>query len=217
MSRLFLGLVAAVFVPALASAQDGDGWITMFNGKDTTGWKINENPESWSIVDGAIRAQGDRSHLFFVGTNADGETAKTLDKPFENFEFHCEVKTEPGANGGIYFHTRYQDTGWPAGGFEAQVNNSQKDWKRTGSLYSVVNVTEAPADDNEWFPYMIKVEGDHVRIECNGKVCVDYTQPRGAKPGKGFDRVLGAGTFALQAHDPGSVVYWRNMKVKRIE
>lgn len=205
-------LALACLLALAVSAEEGDGWINMFNGKDLTGWKINENPDAWSVVDGAIRAQGDRSHLFYVGEGEGG-----LDKPFKNFEFHCEVKTEPGANGGIYFHTRYQDTGWPAGGFEAQVNNSQSDWKRTGSLYSVVNVVEAPAKDNEWFPYMIKVEGNHIRIECNGKVCVDYEQPPGAHAGEGFDRVLGAGTFALQAHDPGSVVYWRNMKVKHLK
>lgn len=216
MFRSLLGLAAVLLIPVplFADHHEGehDGWTKMFNGENFDGWKINENPDSWSIVDGAIRAQGERSHLFYVGNGEGG-----LDKPYRNFVFECEVKTEPGANGGIYFHTRYQDEGWPAGGFEAQVNNSQKDWKRTGSLYSVVNVVDAPAEDNEWFTYKIEVKGKHVRIECNDKVCVDYTEPQGAQPSDGFDRVLGAGTFALQAHDPGSVVYWRNLKVKHLK
>ena len=210
--------------PALADHHKGGDHdtggeaVSMFNGKDLTGWKINENPDSWSVVDGAIKSNGERSHLFYVGTDEHGDTAESLAEPFRDFVFTCQVKTEPNSSAGIYFHTRYQDKGWPAGGFEAQVNNSyEKDPKKTGSLYAVVNVLEAPAEDDEWFPYEIRVEGNHVQITCNGQQVVDYYQPQGASPGGGFDRVLGAGTFALQAHDPGSVVYFKDLKVTRLK
>ena len=218
-------LAPAVFLSAAATAladhhekggHDGE-FVELFNGKDLAGWKINENPDAWSVVDGAIKSAGDRSHLFYMGVDENGETADGLDKPFGDFLFKAMVKTEPNSNAGIYFHTRYQDEGWPAGGFEAQVNNSyEKDPKKTGSLYSVVNVLEAPAEDGKWFPYEIKVEGNHVQITVNRKTVVDYYQPEGSTPGKGFDRVLGKGTFALQAHDPGSVVYFKDLKVKRL-
>ena len=230
MTRLLLPacLLAALCVPGLtlphASADhhekdhNADDWVAMFNGEDLTGWKINENPDAWSVVDGAIKSNGDRSHLFYLGTNDTGETATGLDKPFRNFHFKCMVKTEKNSNAGIYFHTRYQDSGWPAGGFEAQVNNSyDKDPRKTGSLYAVKDVAEAPAEDGEWFPYEIRVEGKNVKITVNDKTVVDYTEPDDAQPGDGFDRVLGAGTFALQAHDPGSTVYFKDLKVQRLE
>jgi hypothetical protein len=190
-----------------AVAADDDGWIVMFDGKDLDGWKINERPESWSVKDGAIVANGDRSHLFYVG---DG-------KPFKNFEFQGEVQTRKNSNAGIYFHTKYQPEGWPKYGFEAQVNNTYtKDPIKTGSLYQVVNVTEAPAPDDVWFPYNIKVEGKHIVVTVNGKKVVDYTEPEGKEAGKDFTRVVDEGTFALQAHDPGSTVMFRNLKVRRL-
>ena len=69
------------------------------------------------IEDGAFVTRGDRCHLFYVGDKA----------PFKNFELRVDVMTEPGANGGIYFHTKYQPADWPKFGFEAQVNNTHSD------------------------------------------------------------------------------------------
>ena len=126
------------------------------------------------------------------------------------------MKTLPGSNAGIYFHTKYQETGWPKYGYEAQVNNTHGDPKKTGSLYAVKNVYEAPAKDNEWFDYYIKVDGKHILIVVNGKTCVDWTEPADRKPGKDFTRILDQGTFCLQAHDPNSTVYFRNIQVKRL-
>ena len=202
-----LTLLLAATVAVSAAQKDDEGWITLFDGSSLDGWKINENPESFRLEDGAIVANGERSHLFYVGD----------EKPFENFELKCEVMTKPGSNAGIYFHTKYQDEGWPKHGFEAQVNNTYKpDPIKTGSLYQVVNVSEPPAKDNEWFPYYIKVDGRHILIKVNGKTTVDYTEPEGKEAGSDFTRKLDEGTFALQAHDPKSTVLFRNIKVRRL-
>ncbi|MCH7726902.1 MAG: DUF1080 domain-containing protein [Planctomycetes bacterium] len=158
------------------------------------------------IENGALVACGQRSHLFYVGD----------DKPFVNFEFRAEVMTKPGSNAGIYFHTKYQETGWPKFGYEAQVNNSHRDPKRTGSLYAVVNVLEAPAKDDEWFRFCIRVEGKRITIKVNGKELVNYTEPADKVAGKDFTRVLDKGTFALQAHDPKSTVLFRKLQVRRL-
>lgn len=204
-------LASAVLLGCLAScgvAAEEEGFQSLFDGKTMTGWKINENPDSWKIEDGALVAKGPRSHLFYVGD----------DKPFVNFELKVDVKTEPNSNGGIYFHTKFQEQGWPKYGFEAQVNNSYKsDPRKTGSLYAVKDVLEAPAQDGEWFTEHIIVRGKHVVIKVNDKVVVDYTEPADAQPGKDFTRVVDQGTFALQAHDPGSVVHFKNIRVKRLD
>lgn len=190
------------------NTQDTDGteWISLFNGKDLDGWKVGENATSFSVENNAIKVNGPVAHLFYVGDVGNHS--------FKNFEFKTSVMTKPGANSGIYFHTGYQEGGWPEKGYEVQVNNSQEDWKRTGSLYGIVDIKENYAKDNEWYTEYIKVEGNHIIIKINDIVVVDYTEPENPKRGEGSQRVLDQGTFALQAHDPGSTVFYKDINVK---
>jgi hypothetical protein len=194
--------------PASAAPQpDANGWVTLWDGKTFAGWKASEHTNTWTIQDGALVARGQRSHLFYVGD----------DRPFANFEFKAEVMTRPGSNGGIFFHTRWQERDWPLAGMEVQVNNTYtKDPIKTGSLYQLRDVTQAPAKDNEWFTLHFKVEGKRVLITVNDQTTVDYTEPPDKKPGKDRPRMIDRGTFALQAHDPGSTVLYRNIRVKRL-
>jgi len=203
-----VGLVAA---PAWA-ADDEDGFEVLFDGTSMDGWKANENLDSWKLVDGEIVCRGDRSHLFYVG-DADSSSE------FKNFHFKAEVMTKPGANSGIFFHTEWQDEGWPAKGYEMQVNNSQGDPVRTGSIYYFVKNFTPPAEDNEWFTQELIVKGKAMTVIVNGKVLFEYVEPEGVTgtaPGGGGDHKLSSGTFALQAHDPGSEVHYRNIRVKRL-
>jgi hypothetical protein len=172
------------------------------------GWKVNENKDSWKVQDGCLVCKGERSHIFYVGD----------EKPYKNFHFKAEVKTEPNSNAGIYFHTKYQDSGWPKYGFECQVNLSYKaDPRKTSSLYAVKDVLEPAAKDNEWYTQEIIVQGNKVTLKVDGKTLVEYVEPEGQKAGSDFTRKLEEGTFALQAHDPGSKVYFRNLRVKRLD
>jgi hypothetical protein len=79
-----------------------------------------------------------------------------------------------------------------------------------------LNVAEAPAKDNEWFRYHIIVNGRRITTRINDQTTVDYIEPEGKKAGNDFTRVLDQGTFALQAHDPGSRALFRNILVKRL-
>jgi hypothetical protein len=133
---------------------------------------------------------------------------------FKNFEFKADVMTMPGANSGIYFHTEFQQGGWPKKGYEVQVNNSHTDWRRTGSLYAVKDVKEVYVKDKEWFTEYFKVQGKRVIIQINGKTVVDYTEPADVlreRAGGDSLRVISSGTFALQGHDPNSKVYFKNI------
>ena len=198
-------LTGATTTPAIDEKEDG--WISLFNGKSLDGWKASENPATFSVEDGTIKVAGPRAHLFY-----DGEVES---HKFKNFEFKAKVMTKPGANSGIYFHTRYQEEGWPKYGYEVQVNNSQEDWRRTGSLYSIQDVIETYVNDNEWYTEYIKVEGKRIIVKLNDIVVVDYTEPKQPKrEGNGIYRVVNEGTFALQGHDPGSVVYYKDIMVK---
>lgn len=186
--------------------KDAEGYTFIFDGS-WDGWRVSENPGAWKIVNGAFLANGDRSHNYYVGPL----------QPFKDFELRLDVMTAPGANGGVYVHTKFQDSGWPWGGYEIQVNNSQSDWRRTGSVYSVKDIKESAAKDNQWWDYRIRVKGDTIQVFVDGKLVNEFKEEPGRKAGKDFERKLNAGTIALQAHDPGSFVYYKNIRVKNLD
>ena len=180
-------------------------WTELFDGKSLDGWKVNENPASFSIQDGQLVVNGERGHLFYEG--------KVADHDFTNFALKVELMTTPGSNSGIYFHTRYQESGWPEIGYEVQVNQTHGDPKKSSGLYGVQDVMEAPVKDNEWYTQEIIVKGKRIVTKVNGKTLVDYTEPDGVEGG----RKLSSGTFAIQAHDPESKVFIKSIKVKVLE
>ena len=196
------GLVAA----AVAKAADEPGFEPLFDGKSLAGWKANENADSWKVADGQVVCHGPRSHLFYVGPDADHPAE------FKDFHFKAEVMTKPGSNSGIFFHTKFQAEGWPSVGYEMQVNNSQSDPVRTGSIYHVVKNFVPPADDDAWFTQELIVKGKAMAVIVDGRVLFEFVEPEGVTG----TRKLSAGTFALQAHDPGSEVHYRNIRVKRL-
>lgn len=196
---LMLTSVGPILAEDASEKADEEGFISLWDGETFENWKINENEDTWSIQDGAIVANGPRSHLFYTGPRA----------PFKNFELKVDVKASHNSNGGIYFHTKYQDEGWPSAGYETQVNNTYSvDPRKTGSLYAVDDVHEQHVEDDTWWTQHVVVNGNHVVIKVNDKTVTDYTVPEGEKSR------IGAGTFALQGHDPGSTVYYKNIRVK---
>ncbi len=155
MQRLILFFAICIFALSCKTpgkAQQGpDGWISLFDSKTLNNWKVGDNASTFSVEDGKLVVNGPRAHLFYQGD--------VQQHNFKNFEFKADVMTTPGSNAGIYFHTVYQADGWPGKGYEAQVNNSHTDWRRSGSLYSFSDVREVYAKDNEWYTEYIKVEG----------------------------------------------------------
>ena len=188
---------------------DADGWYSLFNGKNLTGWRTSQDhPDTFQVVDGEIVAHGQVCHLFYEGPVRNAN--------FKNFEWKCEILTKPNSNSGMYFHTKYQANGFPHTGIEAQINNSHGDHIRTGSLYRLKDILDdSPAKDDEWFTQTVIVNGHHIIVKINDKKVNDYTQPYDLKREPGWENnVLGSGTFALQGHDPGSEVHFRKIMVK---
>ena len=194
------------FIPHSRHLQEAK-WISLFDGKTLNGWKVGENAETFKVEDGTIVVNGNTAHLFYEGP--------VMNHDFKNFEFTAKVMTFPGSNSGIYFHTAYQEKGWPEKGYEVQVNNSHTDWRRTGSLYGIEDVKEVYVKDNEWYTESITVQGKRVIIKVNDKVVVDYTEPENLKrTGGNAQRIISNGTFALQGHDPKSKVLFKDIMVK---
>jgi hypothetical protein len=218
-----LGLVAGRAVAAdtkpntLTIAEKSAGWQLLFDGKSLDGWKASEDKGAFTVEDGCIVTFSDaqkakeagwkKSHLFYAGPVANAN--------FKNFEISLDIKAAAKGNSGVYIHTQYQDTNWPAKGYEVQVNNTHRVVKKGAGLYSVKDNFEAPAKDDEWYTMVIRVEGKRIQTFVNGKQIVDFTEPTPpAPPPKMEGRFLSSGTFALQGHDPESKVMYKNIKVR---
>ena len=191
-----------------------DRWVTMFNGQDLSGWRANsENPDSFRVENGVLVVDGGRSHLFWIGDPENPE-----DEELTNFHWHAKVKTMPNANSGLYFHTQYQESGWPSAGYEAQVNQTAVDRRKTGGLYAIADVLDtSPVEDGEWYTYDIIVDGKRIVLKINGVVTTDWTEPDDWQPPQHMlGRKLSQGTVAIQAHDPESIVHYKDIRIKRL-
>jgi hypothetical protein len=221
MNRLAVYIVASPFVFAAFGDNQcsADDWIQLFNGRDLSGWKTNVHPDSFAVVNGAIRAhctsERHRSHLFYVGDS------NALVK-FKNFELVVVFRGEPNSNSGIFFHTDMSTRDARlhlARGYEVNMNNSAREKQKTGSLYAVVGVSEPPVDDTEWTKLRLVVQGKRMVVMLNDKMVVDYTEPDDVqRPAARSGRLIDpdGGAIALQAHDPGSVYYFKEVRIREL-
>jgi|SRR5579884_1683011 len=184
-------LLASFSGTLYAQTANAEGWISMFDGKTLDGWKANEHPESWSVRDGVITGDGERSHLFWMVRQC------------TNCEFKADVKISDGGNSGMYFRTAF-GPGFPKG-YEAQVNSTHRDPVRTGSLYGFVKIYEQLVPPDTWFNQHIIAAGNHIIIEVNGKKVVDYVDTK---------NTYQSGYLALQQHNKGSVVQYKTLMMK---
>ena len=171
--REMLAMLLAAPAAGRCWAEDASGWVPLFDGKTLNGWKASEHEGTFKVVDGGIVAQGERSHLFYVGPVHGAD--------FRNFELAAEIKTMPGANSGVYFHTAFQPSGFPSAGFEVQVENNDPapltgyvERKKTGSVYGVRNVFKTFVKNDEWITMSIVVRGKRVQTRINDMLVVDY-------------------------------------------
>ena len=170
-----------------------DGWTQLFTDEDIDDWVV-DGDAYWELDGEVLVGNARRGHCF--SPRAD----------YENFELHAEVKISDGGNSGLYFRAT-PTGGWPTG-YEAQVNSSFPDPQKTGSLYNLSKVTAHMIPPDTWATYDITCRtvenGTHVRIELNGVVMVDMVD----------EQRYGPGHIALQQHHEGSVVSWRNVRVR---
>jgi hypothetical protein len=209
--RLMLAILAAVAVALPVGGDEKkeekkDGWVQLFNGKDLTGWKVYpKGTGNWKVEDGVIIGSGKASHLF------------TERGDYKNFHFKVEAMINDKGNSGQYFRTKF-GPGFPRG-YEAQINATHGDKVKTGSLYPDYRekhlqgvkeniILEAPHKPDEWFTQEVICKGPNITILVNGKKTVEFKDPK-------YDDYK-EGHFALQQHDPGSVVKFRKIEVKEL-
>ncbi|MGO9110876.1 MAG: DUF1080 domain-containing protein [Thermoguttaceae bacterium] len=220
---------------AADARQPEEGFVSLFDGKTLDGWKVGQNADVFQVRDGTIVMEcpattHSPAHLFYVGGVGHHD--------FKNFDLKVDVMTFPTANSGIYFHTRYQGANWPRLGLECQVDNSHLDWRRTGSLYGIKNISwgpetppkdnkedvtilpTPPVTDNVWYTQEIIYTDGLVVVKLDGKTVIEYKISKAD-----VEHVLPTGvtwlprgTFALQGHPPMpghiSKACFKNIRVK---
>ncbi len=235
MQKSFSLLAALLLIAAIsstASAKDEDGWVSLFNGKDLTGWKIHPNPSGaikkveekkvdgkvvailgevngkmiplWRVEDGLLIGGGPASHLF------------TEKGDYADFHYRIEAKINDKGNSGQYFRTEF-GPGFPKG-YEAQINATHGDKVKTGSLYpsqgldkyrdKITVLDTAPHKADEFFTQEVIAKGDSITIIVNGKKTIEFKDP---------ENRFKKGHFALQGHDPGSIMTFKKVEVKEIK
>jgi hypothetical protein len=186
--------------PPAADAQDLQGWVPLFNGHDIEGWTVladEPGQGGWSVEDGVLTGSGPRSHLF----SPRGD--------YRNVQVRATVRISDEGNSGLYVRAA-REPGWPPG-YEAQINSSFPDPQHTGSLYGLAPVKVELIPPKTWFTEEIAVRdtegGTHVTIAVNGVVVTDFVDT---------ERLHAAGHIALQQHNDGSVVEFRNLQVREL-
>ena len=124
------------------------GFVSLFDGKTLDGWKIGQNAEIFQVRDGMIvmecpATKHEPAHLFY-----DGEVGH---HEFKNFHLKVDVMTFPGANSGIYFHTKYRRSGCPSSALSARLTTATVIGGGPAA-YNVKNITwgpEAPSENEK--------------------------------------------------------------------
>jgi hypothetical protein len=193
-------LLALTALAVLASAADKnpkklkkDDWRPIFNGTTLEDWKAGDNTGSWTVKDGAIRGDGQRSHLFYM-------KEKCI-----NCEFKAEVRLNHTGNSGMYVRAAFGPA-FPKG-YEAQCENTSDDPVKTGSLYGFDKVFEQLVPDDTWWKQHVIIEGNHIQIFVNEKQTVDFIDEK---------NTYVSGYLALQQHNAGSIVDFKNLMMKEL-
>jgi hypothetical protein len=221
MTRCYFNLTllaaALVCLPTVQSAEKEapNGFESLFNGKDLTGWKVNQG--------GNMAVWGAENGILFV--NGRGGGWLMTDKEYADFEVRLEYKLPPGGNSGVALRSPMR--GDPAYvGMEIQIlddlwHQNPKHFKGlkrtqlTGSIYGVVPPSkEVSKPVGEWNQMQITAKGRHVTVILNGTKIVDanlddYTKEH-AKTHPGLLRTKGH--LGLQSHS--GRVEFRNLFVK---
>ena len=202
-------------VPTVAPAAT-EGWTSLFNGKDLTGWDLHPANFPAEVKDGAIRIRGSSTiplsgNMYYRGTGS-------AMPQWTDFELVCSVKTENKGNSGIYLHASPSiPNSNRSNGVEVQIWNDLSGGTsgKSGSLHGLVPALSARFGDGEWFHLKARVEGKRVQTwlkkpsETEWQPAADWTPPAGWTPPTDRPGVkLGSGTISLQNNPPLDGVVW---------
>jgi 3-keto-disaccharide hydrolase len=203
-------LLTACLTLHARAAQPPEGFVSLFNGKDLTGWKVNQG--------GKMSVWGAKDGILFVDGRGGGWLL--TEKEYGDFEVRLEYKMPEHGNSGVGLRT--PDKGDPAYvGMEIQLidDGSWKglqEWQHTGAIYNVVPPSSLPGKPaGQWNKIVITAKGRQVKVVLNDVKIVDANLDDHKKD---FEKHPGLkrekGHLGLQSHD--GRVEFRNLFVKEL-
>ncbi|MBL7699878.1 MAG: DUF1080 domain-containing protein [Chitinophagaceae bacterium] len=194
-------LAAAAVLMITASFTFAD-FVSIFNGKDLTGWKIH-GTEKWYVENGELVCEsGPDKQYGYLST----------EKNYDDFVLELDFKLEANGNSGVFIRSNIEGT--KISGWQVEVAPPMHS---TGGIYESYGrewlVKPKPEDEKvlkatEWNHMKIEAKGDNVTTWLNGKKMV-HLEDEKIGQGKGF--------IALQIHDGGGIkVRWKNIKIKEL-
>ncbi len=171
-------LASPTQTPLRATAENA---VEFFNGRDLKFWEGDES--LWKVENGEL-----------IGTSPGLKRNEFLRSHFlgDNFRLTFEVKLTPNAgNSGVQFRSQPLPDG-EMQGYQADIGAGWwgKLYEENGRALLWKLPGDAHVKPDEWNQYEIQCENDHVRTVINGNLCVDLSDPKGAR----------SGIFALQLH-----------------
>jgi hypothetical protein len=194
------------------AASDEEGFVSVFNGVDLTGW--TGNTEGYAVENGNLVCLKDGGGNLYV------------DQEYSDFVLRFAFKLEPGGNNGVGIRAE-QGKNAAYYGMEIQIIDDTapeyadlQPWQYHGSVYGV-----APAERGhqrpvgEWNEEEIVAEGNHVTVTLNGAVIVDVDLDAVGRPatidGKEHPGLFNAsGYVGFLGH--GHRVAFRNIRLKEL-
>ncbi len=198
-------LVLAASLPAAESKQ-------LFNGKDLSGWKM-VGPGRFVVENGMLKTEGGMGLLYHPGEKFGNATIRVVFKTASR-----------NANSGVFIRLPEEPRDpWYAvhNGYEVQIDAGGDEWHCTGAIYSLAKASKrAQKPAGEWNTMEIVLAGQKTTIFLNGEKVNEFTGSQPVPERKEwFEPVRGprpdSGYIGLQNHDARSVVYFREVSVRK--
>jgi hypothetical protein len=190
---ILIGAIAATPTMAaepnsLSSQELADGWVLLFDGETTFGWRPSSEVD-WKIVDGTITAtEGEEGLLYTTGQ-------------FGNYLMKVDFRSAPGTNSGVFLRTSPKPSDVTTKCYELNIADSGTNDFPTGSFVQR-KVATGDNDSGDWQTFEVAAEGGLFLVKLDGETVLDYTDPE----------PLGRGYIGLQLNS--GKIEFRNVKLK---
>jgi len=201
-----LAVALSFGLPAFAQAPNESGWISLFNGRDLSGWK-NNGREKWITENGTIYCESTANKYGYL----------TTEKTYKDFDLRLKFKSEAEGNSGVFLRSKITgnkpETGPDIEGMQVEVDPSIG--KHTGGLYESGGrgLVMQPTAENEkalkpgqWNDLEVSAHGNHIVTRLNGTIISDFTDPQPK---------FTEGVIGLQIHTAGGVkMRWKDIFIR---
>jgi Domain of Unknown Function (DUF1080) len=171
--------------------------VSLFNGKDFSGWRFSGGAKNWAVEDSTLVNHGGGADII--------TTAK-----FEDFKLHLEFECGPKSNSGVYLRGRYE--------VQIETDSAQEPPSHhTGGVYGfLVPTPELPRQAGVWQSFDITLVGRTVTVAQNGQTVIDHKEIPGITGGALDSYEELPGPIYLQGSEEGRVAF-RNIVITPTE